>query len=336
MTSGVGHQRIESVSLICTVFNEIDTIGPFLKSVISMTVEPLELIIVDGGSTDGTTQSIETFIQDHPDRGIVRLIVAPDCNIKVSAGPIAKGRNIAIRESKCDIIASTDAGCIVHPRWLEEITKPLLEDPSTDVVGGWYLPDAKSFFERCVGLLYVLPTTAVNAKTFIPSSRSIAFRKKAWEAVGGYPELSLAGEDTKFVLDLRNNRFRFAYAPNALVYWRMRSSLRSLLRLVHKYGFGDGFLSILLTSGLKSFVKIAVPLLLIVLTIVQSMWFVVPLVLFWWLMPFHRRLSDAMRVDVIAKLPFLAFLQFVTEFAYCSGYVKGRFTSVHPLTSERQ
>ncbi len=333
-TASSGTRR--PVTLVCTVYNEVDTLSQFLHSVFSMSVLPTEFIVVDGGSTDGTTHLLKTFEDEVSDRGILRVIVAPDCNIGVAAGPIAKGRNLAIREARNEIVACTDAGCTLDSKWLEEITRPFQNNPTIDVVGGGYLPDARSFFERCVGLLFVLPPSAVDVKTFIPSSRSIAFRKRAWEAVGGYPELSLAGEDTKFVLDLKRMGFRFDYARDAIVYWRMRSTLPSFLRLIRKYGFGDGFLSILPSSVFKSLAKIAVPLSFICLTVLQSVWYVIPLISFWWLMPFRRRIRDAMHLNVIAKLPVLALLQLMTEFAYIAGYAKGRSTAIHPLTMERQ
>ena len=335
MTDKAADRPVTKVTLICTVFNEAETISAFIESVYGMSVIPSEFIVVDGGSDDGTTRVLEDFAARGNHGGTFRLIVAPDCNLRSSKGPIAKGRNIAVREAKSEIIACTDAGCLVDYRWLEEITKPLLTDQTLDVVGGWYIPDARSFLERCIGLLFVLPPYAVDAEHFMPSSRSFAFRKRAWAAVGGYPELSFTGEDTKLVLELRRKGFRIAFARDALVHWRMRPTLSSFLRMVRTYGLGDGSLSILPASGLKSAVKIAVPLTLLLLAVFFSAWFVVPLCLFWWLMPFRRRIGDAMSFSTLVKLPVLTFLQLAAEVAYLSGYIKGSFARVGPVTSQR-
>jgi hypothetical protein len=93
----------------------------------------------------------------------------------------------------------------------------------------------------------VLPlVNEINPATFLPSSRSIAFRKTAWEAVGGYPEWLDYCED--LVFDLRLKMLsqqspvgtQFAFAPDAVVAFRPRGSLRSFLKQYYRYARGDG------------------------------------------------------------------------------------------------
>ena len=55
----------------------------------------------------------------------------------------------------------------------------------------------------------------IDPQTFLPSSRSIAFTKEAWAAVGGYPEWLDYCEDLLFDLALRD-RYSFAFAPAAI------------------------------------------------------------------------------------------------------------------------
>ena len=53
----------------------------------------------------------------------------------------------------------------------------------------------------------------INPQTFLPSSRSVAFCKTAWEAVGGYPEWLDYSEDLVFDMALKEDVGNFAFAP---------------------------------------------------------------------------------------------------------------------------
>ena len=82
-----------------------------------------------------------------------------------------------------------------------------------DVVSGFFLADAATLFETAMGAT-VLPDLAdVDPATFLPSSRSVAFTRQAWQRVGGYPEWLDYCEDLVFDLRLRAAGCRFAFAP---------------------------------------------------------------------------------------------------------------------------
>src|SRR5437867_1340563 len=135
-----------TVSLITTVLNEVESLGPFIDSLLVQTREPQEIIVVDGGSSDGTIDMLQKISERVPR---VRLLVDPTCNINYSTSPVARGRNVAIRAAHGDIIAVTDAGCKLDPHWLEELTGPFSDDRQVDVVGGWYEPWVETRFEKC-------------------------------------------------------------------------------------------------------------------------------------------------------------------------------------------
>lgn len=87
----------------------------------------------------------------------------------------------------------------------------------------------------------VLPlANEINPATFLPSSRSVALRKSAAEAVGGYPEWLDYCEDLIFDLRLKQVAAPFVFAPDALVYFRPRSSLRAFFKQYYLYARGDG------------------------------------------------------------------------------------------------
>ncbi|MCX7014577.1 MAG: glycosyltransferase [Candidatus Sumerlaeota bacterium] len=221
-------------SVICTVYNEAESIGAFLDSLARQSRVPDEIVIVDGGSTDATVEIIRAS------RAPVRLVVDPECNRRNHSSPIAHGRNVAIANAQHNLIACCDAGCRIEPRWLEEILAPLERDPSIDVVAGWYEPDAQTAFERCLAALTFPALEEVRPDGFLPSSRSVAFRRSAWEAVGGYPELFYVAEDTLFDLNLKKRGLRFAFAPKAVVRWRPRPNWTAVWRQEFLYAEGNG------------------------------------------------------------------------------------------------
>ena len=79
-----------------------------------------------------------------------------------------------------------------------------------------------------------------------PSSRSLAFRKQVWKDAGGYPEYTLTAEDTFFNRMITRKGYKFYTQRSAIVYWKMRESLKDFAKQYYKYGEGDGFMRIFL------------------------------------------------------------------------------------------
>jgi glycosyltransferase involved in cell wall biosynthesis len=207
-----------NVSLICTVKNEKHTIRDLLESI----------IIVDGGSSDGTTEIIRDYMKTLP----IKFIISCEANI-------AKGRNIAIKNATYNIIASTDGGCKLDEKWFQNIVRPF-EESDIDVVCGVYLPWYEGEFEEIASYLIFPSVNKLNPKTFLPSGRSVAFTKEAWKAAGGYPEWLSIGEDTLFDLKLKKSGMRFTLATNAIVYWRVRHNTKQIFKQHYYYANGGG------------------------------------------------------------------------------------------------
>lgn len=216
------------ISVIMTVLNEGDSLTGLLDSLAAQTRPPDELVVCDGGSTDNTLAVLARYA----DRLPLRIIEAPGANI-------SRGRNLAIRAARGDIIAATDAGVRLAPGWLAELTAPFDND-TVHAVAGFFASDPQTAFETAMGAT-VLPTLdELDPKRFLPSSRSVAYRKLAWAAVGGYPEWLDFSEDVVFDLRLKQRYGDFAFAPNAIVHFRPRTSLRAFARQYANYARGDG------------------------------------------------------------------------------------------------
>lgn len=216
-------------SVIVTVRNEEASIDALLDSLLAGTRPPDEIVVGDGGSTDATVERLRARAASDPR---VRFLLAP--------GNRSVGRNAAVRAARHDVIACTDAGGEVEPAWLERIVKPLEDEPDVDVVAGFYRPEGRSPFERAAGVVSAPALEEVDRDRFLPSTRSVAFRRAAWERAGGFDEALDHNEDTPFGLALKAAGCRFAFAPDAVVRWRPRGDLRSFFRQHRRFGLGDG------------------------------------------------------------------------------------------------
>jgi glycosyltransferase involved in cell wall biosynthesis len=323
-------QDILDVTLIATVFNEISSIDAMMNSFWKMTHLPKEFVIVDGGSSDGTIERLREWkIKMEPNISLV-IIVDDKCNKKYHPSPIALGRNIAIKNASYPVIAATDAGCVLHASWLIEIAGPLLHDPTVDVVAGWNEVMAIGFFERCQAIIAYRPPSTVDPDSFLPSSRSIAFRKNAWTTVGGYPEISLAGEDTLFDLRIREFGLKIIFAPTAIVYWRMRPDFYRYVQLIYRYGFGDGFGRLLPMNCVKNSLKVSGWLFFLGSSFFLSKWFLIPFCIYLWLLPFVFKLREAFRIKMTFMYPVVSFLKIVWDITYVVGYLKGMSSEQQP------
>jgi glycosyltransferase involved in cell wall biosynthesis len=124
---------MQPVSVVVTELNEIEDIGSVVSSLLAQVPPAAEVIIVDGGSTDGTWEWLAAAAAKDP-----RLVAIRDesCSLKFSAGPVSRGRNVAIQAAKSGLIACADAGCTYAPDWLLNLTAPLVGGEAEYALGG--------------------------------------------------------------------------------------------------------------------------------------------------------------------------------------------------------
>jgi glycosyltransferase involved in cell wall biosynthesis len=160
----------------------------------------------------------------------ITLVEEPGANI-------ARGRNVAIAAATHDVIAVTDADCVLERDWLARLLEPL--ESGADVAMGLYVPIADGFLQACMAAVNLPDADEIDEATFMPSSRSVAFRRKAIEAAGGYPEWLDIGEDMYVDHRWRELDLDLRLAPDAVVRWRLRGSLRETWVQYFRYARGD-------------------------------------------------------------------------------------------------
>lgn len=295
------------VSFITTVFNEEEIISKFLDSLLAQSKLPDEIVIVDGGSSDSTVAKIKNS----------------KFKILVKLGNRAVGRNEAIRKATGDIIVCSDAGCILDKSWLKNIAEPFKES-KIDVVAGYYKPIARNAFQKCLAAYTCVMPDRVKPKNFLPSSRSIAFKKSAWQKVGGYPENLDTCEDLVFAKKLKKAGYKFKTRVDAIVYWPQRKNLKEAALQFYRYAEGDGkaryirpqtpflFLRYLIGGGL-----------LIIFFVFKSLFilYLISVILFLYLLwSIGKNFKYVRHWQAVFILPTL---QFTADFLVMAGFLKG-------------
>ncbi len=223
------HRRV-LVSLVATARDESGTARQLLASLFQQTRLPDEMIIIDTGSQDGTLVILQELASKSPIPIII--LSEPGANI-------AQGRNLAISRAEHPVIAVTDFGCVVEPTWLESLVAPFEAEADIQVVAGRYIAvDRNGDPARW---LLGRDLSQIEPQNHLPSAVSIAFKKEAWQAVGGYPEwLSLTGEDTYFALELKRTTTHWAFVPEAFVRWEAPQTIQQYLKKSYTWSIGDG------------------------------------------------------------------------------------------------
>lgn len=232
--------RHMAVSVATTVLNEVHDIPGLIATVTDQTLAPAEVIVVDGGSTDGTWEWLLDARSQYPTLVPIR---DESCNLSQSPGPIARGRNVAITAATSEVVACADAGCLYRPDWLANLTAPIVAGDAEYAVGGSCIyPDAPTMWDIASAPFFGVKLTP-SEPTKSCTARSMAFRKELWQRAGGFPETVLLGEDTLFDARVRK-LVAPAFVQQAKAFYRPRHTLRSALRQLAGYAVADGALGV--------------------------------------------------------------------------------------------
>jgi glycosyltransferase involved in cell wall biosynthesis len=164
------------ISVVVPTYNESRGIREFLAQFQKQTLprQEFEIVIVDGGSPDGTA----TLAAEGSDRVIQQ-----------ESKGIGGARNDGVAAARAGLIATTDADCRVPDDWLENIVEDF-EDREVVAVCGPDGPLDGGLKARAIFLvLRALIRIAAIAGVYGTGGTNSAFRKAAFQAIGGYRSL---------------------------------------------------------------------------------------------------------------------------------------------------
>jgi hypothetical protein len=204
------------ISVIIPALNEEKCLSRCLNSLVCQsTKEPVEIIVVDGGSTDRTIQVAKEYAH--------KVMVEP-------ARPVGAARNIGAKWAEGKVLAFIDADTIACEEWLEEIARTFDSKPEAVGVTGPTLPYEGTRLDR---IAYHVATGWVQRFSLRLGRPHVAgfncaYRRKAFWDAGGFDEDRVLLEDVMLSLRMRHQG-PILFNPEMIAY--------TSLRRIKKYGY---------------------------------------------------------------------------------------------------
>ncbi|MES5823652.1 glycosyltransferase [Streptomyces sp. RG80] len=225
-----GNPVFEPVSVLVPAYNEAKCIENTVRSLMA-SEHPIEVIVVDDGSSDGTARIVEAM-------GLPNVRVVRQLN---AGKPAALNRGLA--NARYDIIVMMDGDTVFEPSTVRELVQPF-GDPAVgavagnakvgnrdSLIGAWQHIEYVMGFNldrRMYDILRCMPT--------IPGAVG-AFRRSALERVGGMSDDTLA-EDTDITMAMHRDGWRVVYAEKARAWTEAPETVQQLWSQRYRWSYG--------------------------------------------------------------------------------------------------
>lgn len=221
-----------SISIVLPTLNERAFLRDCLDTLLAQDAEGIvEILVVDGGSTDATREVVEA------EGGIVRLIDNP----RVTA---AAAMNVGIAEAAGDIICRADAHTVYAPDYVRRCVEVLRETGAANV-GGPMVPVGLTSFGRAVSAVTTSPFGVGPGRFHYATGRAEVetvylgcWDRQTLVDAGGYDEVDLqwAAEDQELNFRLRKAGGRIVLDSTIRSWYFPRDTPKALLRQYRNYG----------------------------------------------------------------------------------------------------
>lgn len=225
-------RSIPAASVVVPVRNGAPKIARCLQALIDQTLQPNEVIVVDGHSTDSTVEIARRF---------------PVTVLYEDYGTVGGARQVGVEHAPGDYIAFTDADCIPQKDWLENLVREF--DDGVVGVGGGIKNVGTGLWEESIAL--ALDTSLGSANSVQDrvlkgrrcvksiSGCNCIYRKEDIMTAGGFDVRLSVNEDTELGRRLQQLG-TLVYTPNAIVHHHQERTLGDFVRRMHFFGYGRG------------------------------------------------------------------------------------------------
>jgi len=206
------------VSVVLNLLNEKRHVRDLLDS-LAVQEGPLEIVVVDAGSNDGTVEIIRSYMENHPG---ITLYHHP--------GTRGESTNFGISRATGDAVATIGGDCIANPFWVRELRKSLTE---VDIVAGKTINIGYHAFEDLERVeLYH------RGMDISHPSASMAWKKEVLDSIGGFDPWFVTAEDIDVNLRAVSKGYVLGVNEDAIVYHRTKGSFKGFFKQAFWNGWG--------------------------------------------------------------------------------------------------
>lgn len=306
-------------SVIIPFYNRADFLPLVVEALIRQDM-PVEIIIVDDGSKDNTSE----VARKYPVKYVFQK----------NSGP-ASARNRGFMESSSDIAAFTDSDCIAKPDWIRRLIEGFDSDDVGAVAGSYDIANPESLLACLIHEEIKWRHSRFGRYIRAFGSYNVAIRRDVFEKIGGFDESyrTASGEDNDLSYRILKAGYQIRFKPDALVAHYHTSRLWKYL----KEQFRHGFWRMKLYKGHREMMKgddytiwkdvLEVPLSFFssagLLLFFTRFWFFEPLII---AILFLIQIPPSVEISLLKKdirYLFLAPLGFLRSFARMYGMLRG-------------
>lgn len=209
------------VSVIIPTYNRAHFLEEMLGSVASQTYRPIEVIVVDDGSTDETPQIMERANKRFRDSGV-------DCLYIVQAKSNgSSARNHGFRLSRGEYLVFMDSDDYAHPEMIDRMVNALEKDSADfcvcDSARFRYSPGDSDEIKRLSRRKHSARAhlRSIALQTWFLAKRSVV------DAIGPWNQEITYRDDVEYTFRILVNGFRGIWTPEVLYYWRQHDAQMS-------------------------------------------------------------------------------------------------------------
>jgi len=223
---------MDRISIIVPTYNRKEMLQQLLESFSKLQCPcPLEFIIVDDCSDDGTGSLVEDW------KTTIGFADVVYHRLPSRSGP-ARARNAGIVLSTGNILAFTDSDCRADPLWVEQLYRRLTSRPEYAGAGGRVLPLNDDMYSTYNTVFRCLePPRQIEAVI----GANCMFHKQPVIDAGMFDDYFFypGGEEIALCMKLWIKGYRFGFEEQAVVYHNYRQNLRDFIRTFYHYGVGE-------------------------------------------------------------------------------------------------
>jgi glycosyltransferase involved in cell wall biosynthesis len=224
-------------SIVTISLNQRQYLEEALSSVLTQDYPSIEYIVVDPGSTDGSRELIDEFRSR-----LARVVLEPD---KGAAEGLNKGFALATG----DIFGFLNSDDVLLPGAMRHVSREFAENPNCDIVmgNGFTVDGSGRRIRRIRAAGFTLNRYFYGGATWL--QQATFFRRKAFEAVGGFNASNRSCWDGELLVDMVRRGARVRYLDEDLALFRIHAKSITGSRRHHEMMRGDAERMFSLSNG---------------------------------------------------------------------------------------